>query len=321
MTLEPFRDNPRTAVLAAEFDRLTKKIEELKTLLAADATVGALAREEIKDLETTQDGLMTQMETIFAGRAKESGLAKAKAVILEIRAGAGGEESSLFAAELSMMYSNYAARRGWTFGVISESKSDLGGYKEAIFEVRGAGVYEDFKYEIGVHRIQRVPATEKQGRIHTSTASVAVLPITEQITFTLNPAELEITFSRSGGAGGQNVNKVETAVRILHKPSGLVVRCQSERSQSRNKEKAILILANKLKEQKETTAASKLSGERRSQIGTADRSEKIRTYNFVQDRVTDHRIKQSWHQVEKILAGDLGPIIETLRAVLTPRNH
>jgi len=315
MTLGEFRDNPRTATLATEFDRLTKKIEELKTLSITDDEVAVLAREEIKDLESVQTALITQMETIFSGSVKAGKPDEAKAIILEIRAGAGGEESALFAAELAIMYGNYAARRGLTFVVISESKSELGGYKEAIFEVRGNGVYEDFKYEIGVHRIQRVPATEKQGRIHTSTASVAVLPLTEQVAFALNPSELEITFSRSGGAGGQNVNKVETAVRILHKPTGLVVRCQNERSQSRNKEKALVILANKLKAQKDASAASGLSSERRSQIGTADRSEKIRTYNFIQDRVTDHRIKQSWHQVEKILAGDLGQIIETLRAV------
>ena len=313
MTIEDFRANPRTAVLAAEFDRLAKKVEELRALAAVEASVGTLAEQEIKDLETTQADLFKQMETIAAGRSAPVE-AIAPAIILEIRAGAGGEESALFAAQLAAMYGNYAARRGWTRLLISESKSALGGYKEAIFEIRG-GVYEDLKQEIGVHRIQRVPATEKQGRIHTSTASVAVLPLAEQTAVTISPADLEITFSRSGGAGGQNVNKVETAVRVLHRPSGLVVRCQSERSQSRNKEKAVLILASKLKEQNTAATASELSSERRRQIGTADRSEKIRTYNFVQDRVTDHRLKQSWHQVEKILAGELEPIIEAWRTI------
>ena len=316
MTIEDFRANSRTTILAAEFDRLAKKIEELRALSVTEAEVKTLAEQEIKDLEMTQAGLFEQMSTIAAGRSSgESIKNSVQALILEIRAGAGGEEAALFAVQLATMYKNYAARRDWTLTLVSESKSELGGYKEAIFEIRGVGGYEDFKHEIGVHRIQRVPATEKQGRIHTSTASVAVLPLTEQNAVAINPTDLEITFSRSGGAGGQNVNKVETAVRVLHKPSGLVVRCQSERSQSRNKEKALIILANKLKEQNTIVAASELSSERRRQIGTADRSEKIRTYNFVQDRVTDHRLKQSWHQVEKILAGELEPIVAAWRDV------
>ncbi len=242
------------------------------------------------------------------------GLKESLAVILEIRAGAGGEESALFAATLAGMYRRFAATRAWSCSLVSESKSDQGGYKEVIFEIRGPGVLDDLRYEVGVHRIQRVPATEKQGRIHTSTASVAVLPLVETAGVILNPAELEITFSRSGGAGGQNVNKVETAVRVFHKPSGIVVRCQSERSQGRNKEKALAILASKLREQSQSARASATADERRRQIGTADRSEKIRTYNLVQDRVTDHRIKKSWHQAEKILAGDLDQIIAALRA-------
>jgi len=241
------------------------------------------------------------------------GLKESLAVILEIRAGAGGEESALFAATLAGMYRRFATARGWSFSLVSESKSDQGGSKEAIFEIHGAGVLDDLRYEVGVHRIQRVPATEKQGRIHTSTASVAVLPLVETTGVVLNPAELEITFSRSGGAGGQNVNKVETAVRALHKPSGIVVRCQSERSQGRNKEKALAILASKLHEQSQSARANATADERRRQIGTADRSEKIRTYNLVHDRVTDHRIKKSWHQAEKILAGGLDRVIAALR--------
>ncbi|MEK7585347.1 MAG: PCRF domain-containing protein [Patescibacteria group bacterium] len=314
MELKDFRDNPRTAALAAEFDRLEGKLAELRSLASTDESMRLMAEQEIKDLAAAQTALFEQMQSILepAAAGETSG---AKEVILEIRAGAGGEESSLFAATLASMYRRYAAMRSWAFTVVNESKSELGGYKEAIFELRGAGVYDDLRYEIGVHRIQRVPATEKQGRIHTSTASVVVLPLLAEKSFAINPADLEITFSRSGGAGGQNVNKVETAVRILHKPSGLVVRSTSERSQSRNKEKGMAILASKLKDEAENKAASKLSGERRRQIGTADRSEKIRTYNLVQDRVTDHRIKQSWHQVEKILAGDLGPIVEALKSV------
>jgi peptide chain release factor 1 len=228
---------------------------------------------------------------------------KADGLILEVRAGAGGDESTLFAHDLAEMYQRYAARRGWKF----LSVDDL------VFEIHGDGAYEDLRWETGVHRIQRVPVTEKQGRIHTSTASVAILPLRQSTEIKLNPADLEITFSRSGGAGGQNVNKVETAVRVLHKPSGLVVRSTSERSQARNKDKAMAILESKLVAQQEEAEAKTVSRERRNQIGTGDRSEKIRTYNLVQDRVTDHRIKQSWHNLEQIFLGELDPIISALR--------
>ncbi len=235
----------------------------------------------------------------------------ADALILELRAGAGGDESTLFANDLAEMYQRYTARRGWKF----LSVDDL------VFEIHGAGAYEDLRWETGVHRIQRVPVTEKQGRIHTSTASVAILPLRQSAEIKLNPADLEITFSRSGGAGGQNVNKVETAVRVLHKPSGLVVRSTSERSQARNKDKALAILESKLIAQKEEAAAKTVSRERRHQIGTGDRSEKIRTYNLVQDRVTDHRIKQSWHNLEQIFLGELDPIISALREAASGRSE
>lgn len=237
----------------------------------------------------------------------------AEALILEVRAGAGGSESALFAKELAEMYRRFAERRGWTFALVADSQSDLGGYKEAVFELRGRGAYEALCYETGVHRIQRVPVTEKQGRVHTSTASVAILPLRERERVTLDQSQLEITFSRSGGAGGQNVNKVETAVRVLHKPSGLVVRSTSERSQARNKEKALEILAAKLESQEQAAASQAVSSERKSQIGSGDRSEKIRTYNIVQDRVTDHRLKQSWHNLDRILAGEIDPLVEALQ--------
>jgi peptide chain release factor 1 len=202
---------------------------------------------------------------------------------MEIRPGAGGDESVLFARELSEMYQRFAARRGWQVTVVDDS----------MIEVSGAGAYQALLHEAGVHRVQRVPKTERQGRLHTSTASVAVLPLVTGAEFKISPADLEITFTRSGGAGGQNVNKVETAVRVHHKPSGLVVRSQSERSQARNKEKAIQILSAKLSESASASAGAATSEARRAQIGSADRSEKIRTYNFPQDRLTDHRLKKS----------------------------
>lgn len=244
----------------------------------------------------------------------------AGALVMEIRAGAGGDESALFAKELADMYLAYAASRGWSVSLLDESRSTLGGYKEVALEVQGAGAYDALRYEMGVHRVQRIPATEKSGRIHTSTASVVILPLEESARTTLNPADLEITFSRSGGAGGQNVNKVETAVRILHKPSGLVVRCQSERSQARNKEKGLALLEAKLQAIENEKSTANASAARKAQIGTGDRSEKIRTYNFTQDRVTDHRLKESWHNLPRIFAGQIEPIIEALRQGVDKNN-
>lgn len=231
-------------------------------------------------------------------------------IILEIRAGAGGQEASLFAANLADMYSKYAAKQNWRVTIVSESKSDLGGYKEVVLEFDGADVYKKFKQESGVHRVQRIPATEKSGRIHTSTASVAILPIKEYKDIEISPADIEMSFARSGGAGGQNVNKVETAVRLVHKPSGITVVSTSERSQLANREKAMVILKAKISEMEEEKAAKVLGANRKEQIGTQDRSEKIRTYNFLQDRITDHRIKKSWHSIERILLGDFDKIVE-----------
>ena len=210
------------------------------------------------------------------------------------------------------MYKGYAALKGWSAQVLYTSESPLGGYKEAAIEMRGRGVYERLRFETGVHRIQRVPATEKLGRVHTSTASVAILPIRKKSSVEIKPTDLEIETSRSGGAGGQNVNKVETAVRIIHKPTGIDVRSTSERSQLKNREKAMSILTAKLEKLKEEEESSKYSADRKSQIGTADRSEKIRTYNVLQDRITDHRVKKSWHNIEKIMKGEIEPILETM---------
>ncbi|MDE2018970.1 MAG: PCRF domain-containing protein [Patescibacteria group bacterium] len=231
-------------------------------------------------------------------------------LILEIRAGAGGDEASLFAGDLGRMYQRYAAKRGWRFSVLDKNESTLNGFKSLVAEIEGQGSYEAFQYESGVHRVQRVPSTEKSGRVHTSTASVAVLPIVEAREVNINPNDLEVTFSRAGGPGGQNVNKVETAVRILHKPTGIVVSSREERSQHANREKALDILRAKLWEIEQQRATGSVTDLRREQIGSADRSEKIRTYNFPDDRITDHRIGKKWHNIEKILEGDMDPIVK-----------
>lgn len=230
-------------------------------------------------------------------------------IILEVRAGAGGDEASIFAGDLARMYQRYAARRGWQFSILDSSQNDQG-YKSLTAEIRGEGCYEALKHESGVHRVQRIPKTEKAGRVHTSTASVAILPIVEARDVSVNLGDLEVTFSRAGGPGGQNVNKVETAVRILHKPSGIVVASREERSQYANREKAMDVLRAKLYEIEQLRATGSIGDIRRDQIGTADRSEKIRTYNFPDDRITDHRIGKKWHNIEKILEGEMDPIVK-----------
>ena len=235
-----------------------------------------------------------------------------KNVIMEIRSGAGGEEAALFAGVLMRMYSMYAEARRWKFEVLSENATELGGYKEVSFMLTGEGAYSRLKFESGVHRVQRVPETETAGRIHTSTVTVAVLPEVDDVEIEINPADLQIDTYRSGGAGGQHVNKTESAIRITHLPTGTVVECQDERSQHKNKEKAMKILRSRIYERMQREQNEKIASERKSQVGTGDRSERIRTYNYPQGRVSDHRIGLTLYKLEQILNGDLDEIIDAL---------
>lgn len=229
---------------------------------------------------------------------------------MEIRAGTGGEEASLFAADLLRMYSRFAEKQGWKISLLSSHITELGGYREIIFEIKGENIFDKLKQESGVHRVQRIPSTEKSGRVHTSTASVAVLTIPSETEIKINPSDIRIDVFRASGKGGQHVNKTESAVRITHIPSGIVVSCQEERNQQQNKEKAMRALRAKLLNKKQQDELQKRGAERKEQIGSAMRAEKIRTYNFPQNRITDHRINKSWHQLDKIIDGDLKPIIK-----------
>lgn len=234
-------------------------------------------------------------------------------IILEVRAGAGGDEASIFAGDLVRMYQRHAMDKGWKFSISDTSAGTLGGYKTFIGRVDGENCYEDYKFESGTHRVQRVPKTEKAGRVHTSTATVAILPVVEAKEVNIRPDELEITFSRAGGPGGQNVNKIESAVRILHKPSGIVVSCREERDQRSNRERAMEMLATKLHEMQRAKEFGDVTSARRAQVGTADRSEKIRTYNFPDDRITDHRFGVKVHNIENVLEGDFESILSKIR--------
>lgn len=302
MDIEEFKKNKKTAFLAEEYLRIENEEESIKKMAEKDQSLFALAEEELKNLASQKEVVFNQMKDILTVENEEEKFPNE--IVMEIRAGVGGEEAAIFALNLSKMYKRLADLKGWQFSIIDESKTDLGGYKEASIEIKGVDVYKQLRFETGVHRVQRVPETEKSGRVHTSTASVAVLPIRKKTKVEINPADLEIEISKAGGPGGQNVNKRETAVKIIHKPTGLNVRSTSERSQPANKEKAMTILAAKLQVLKEEEEAKKSASERKEQIGTADRSEKIRTYNILQDRVTDHRVKHSWYNIEGIMIGD-----------------
>jgi len=287
-----------------------KELAELEALLNShtEAEMTALVKEEVSKLKQQQSGLLRRLELSLIPKDP----AKDRDVIVEIRAGAGGDEASLFAADLFRMYSRYAEAKGWQVGIIDSNQSERGGFKELIFEIKGKGAFSRFKHERGVHRVQRVPITEASGRIHTSTATVAVLPEAEEIELNINPDDLKMEFFHSRGAGGQNVNKVTTAVRITHLPTGIMASCQDERSQVRNRMKAMAVLRARLLDFEQRKQSESMDKERRMQVGSGQRAEKIRTYNFPQNRVTDHRISSSFHNLQQILDGELDEIIEAL---------
>jgi peptide chain release factor 1 len=310
MDISKYKDNQKTAFLATELERLLHEEKEIEELSRGE--LGELAADDLKRVAEQKDAIIKQMDSILEGEKEEEEFPNE--IVMEVRAGAGGEEASLFAEELANMYRAYATKQGWGTRILAESKSDLGGYKDASIEFKGLGVYKRLRFETGVHRVQRIPATEKSGRVHTSTASVAIVPIRKKVNIVVNPADFDMEFSRSGGAGGQNVNKVETAVRIIHRPTGIDARSTVERSQSANRERAMAVVMAKLQERADEEAHAKLAANRLGQIGTADRSEKIRTYNILQDRITDHRIKESWHNLPSIMEGNLDPLLDAVAA-------
>ncbi len=295
-----------------ELQEIQKKIEEAEQILKKETNkeLLELAKKEKEGLQENLQILKKELQSLTKNEEKT------ESVIVEIRPGVGGEEAALFAQDLFSMYLKYANKKGWRVKILETKKTDLGGIKEAIFEITGKGAYSRLKYEGGIHRVQRIPETEKSGRIHTSTASVVILKKPKKAEIKIDPKDLKIETFRASGPGGQYVNRRESAVRITHIPTSIVVTCQSERTQVQNRENALSILQARLLKMQEEKQLKEIQKTRKSQIGTMERSEKIRTYNFPQNRVTDHRIKKTWHNIEEILAGELDPIVEELEKTL-----
>ncbi|MFC1931305.1 peptide chain release factor 1 [Chloroflexota bacterium] len=293
-----------------EYKTTSKSLAETRTMQGdgLDEEMTALVKQEVESLESRLESLLQEIKIALLPRDPND----EKDIIVEIRAGAGGDEAGLFAADLFRMYSRYAQAKNWGIDIISLNESGIGSLKEIIFEVSGKGAFSRLKYESGVHRVQRVPTTESSGRIHTSTATVAVLPKAEEVDISVNPDELRVDIFHSGGAGGQNVNKVATAVRLTHLPTGMVVTCQDERSQLQNRIKAMSVLRSRLLDIERRQQEEAMTSKRRSQVGTGDRAEKVRTYNFPQDRITDHRIGLNLRNLPRILAGELDELIDAI---------
>ncbi len=295
-----------------EWKKVSHELEESKTILneTADSEMKEMAQGEVKELAQRQEVLRTELMLLLVPKDPNDD----KNIIMEIRAGTGGDESALFAQDLFTMYSRYAESRRWTVEMMGSSASSVGGFKEVAAMIKGVGAYSAFKYEKGVHRVQRVPQTETQGRVHTSTVTVAVLPEAEEVDLEINDKDLRVDVFRASGPGGQSVNTTDSAVRITHVPTNTVVTCQDEKSQIKNKSKAMTVLRARLLQAEEEKAAAERSSDRRSQIGTGERSEKIRTYNFPQSRITDHRIGLTLHSLDDVLGGNLNAVIEPLNA-------
>lgn len=295
-----------------DYKRILKDIETAEEMIKESKVEGeeTYLKEELKKLKEEKEKLEEEIKELIIGPDPNDD----KDVIVEIRAGTGGEEASLFAADLFRAYQRYAESRGWKTEVIDVSPSSMGGFKEIIFEVKGKGAYSKLKFESGVHRVQRIPVTESSGRIHTSAATVAVLPEADEVEVKIDPKDMKVETFRASGPGGQHVNVTDSAVRITHLPSGIVVQCQEERSQLQNREKALRLLRARLYEHLQKEQEKKIAQERKKQVGTGDRSERIRTYNFPQNRVTDHRINLTLYNLEQVLEGELNEIIEALAA-------